>query len=63
MFPVSNFPGYNAVRFLLVGFLAKVADKRELFSSSSTFFWPNFSFELEVEELFCNVFPEIKRLS
>jgi len=26
----SYFPGYNGVRFLLVGFLVEVADKKEL---------------------------------
>ena len=59
-----NFPGCNTTRFLLVGFLAEVADKKELpvFKLLLDFFWPNFSFELEAEELFCNVFPEIKRL-
>jgi len=33
----SYFPGCNAVRFLLVGFLVEVADKKSYFSSCLTF--------------------------
>jgi len=38
----SYFPGCNAVRFLLVGFLAEVADKKGLFKLLLDFFGRTF---------------------
>ena len=38
----SNFPGCNAVRFLLVGCLVEIADKKELFKLLLDFFGPTF---------------------
>ena len=53
----SYFPGCNAVMFLLLGFLAEVADKKELFKLLLDFFGRTFlSFELKAEEWFCNEF-------
>ena len=59
----SYFPGCSVVRFLLVGCLVEVADKKRATWALVLLFWLNFACELEEEELFSNVCPMIKRLS
>ena len=49
----SNFPGCNAVRFLLVGCLVEIADKKELFKILLDFFGR--TFQLSWKEKSCFV--------
>ena len=52
---MSNFPGCSGVRFLLLGRLVEVADKKGWNCALVCLFFPHFLFTLEAEEMFCNV--------
>ena len=51
----SYFPGCNAVRYLLVGFLTEVVDKKKVFKLLFDFFSQTFHTSWK-QKLFCNVF-------